>query len=201
MYADDTKIYRVVNNQVDQTDLQSDLNRVLVKLSMLKLTVNHNKCIKISFNKRDPTFPILYRIYGNPIQNSDIMRDLGLLFDFKLNFTAQLNYVIAKAAPIQGFIHRRKKELRSYNVVAILYGSLLRSIIEHCWIVWDRRSVGFIKLIEQIQRKYSRLSLNIPPDPRNPRYIPDISYTRSDCACWVGWLLNKDVLSTKLLVE
>lgn len=52
-----------------------------------------------------------------------------------------------------------------------LYKALVLPIIEYASIVWMSPAVPEIKLIEQIQRKFTRMLLKIAPNPSLPSYI------------------------------
>ena len=44
LYADDSKMYRVINTQEDLSSFQSDIDKILDGCKMYKMTINTKKC-------------------------------------------------------------------------------------------------------------------------------------------------------------
>lgn len=85
-------------------------------------------------------------------------KDLGVHVDPLLNFDEHINQVCKKGMSISGLI-RRNMTCRSWNIMVPLSKALVRPHIEYANAVWSpyKYKVKHIKVIEQIQRNFTRL--------------------------------------------
>ena len=100
IFADDIKIFRIVNNQ-NETDLfQFNLNTLYEWCTNNNFTLNINKCqIMVS------TFD--HNLNGEPLHRSiGFIKDLGICFDPKFKFDCYITNIINRSNKILGFIRR-----------------------------------------------------------------------------------------------
>ena len=84
------------------------------------------------------------------------IKDLGVIFDFRLNFRQHIQDKINKAYSMIGLIKRNFIHMDKHTFV-MLYKSLVRTHIEYAVSVWCPYKKGDIEDIEKIQKRATKL--------------------------------------------
>lgn len=63
LYADDSKMYRVINTQEDLSSFQSDIDKILDGCKMYKMKINTKKCKIMRISRRK-----VNNIEGQPLE-------------------------------------------------------------------------------------------------------------------------------------
>lgn len=156
-YADDLKIYKIINDQNDTNDLNQDLCTLHEWCTTNKLSLNISKCKAINFsNKRNPTPPD-YRINSIPLETVSSIKDLGIQFDSKFKFDLHIQTITAKALKMLGFVSRLTKNFKSKNPQIILYNALVKSNLEYLTPIWTPHQNCYATKLEKIQKKFTRI--------------------------------------------
>lgn len=156
-FADDLKIFHVINSSLDCNFLQNNLNSLVRFANQNGLDLNASKCCVLSFTrktKNNHLFP--YQIGEAKLDRVNNMKDLGVIFDSSLNFNAHIDYACKKARRSLGFIIRNSKEFTNPRTSTILYSSLVRSILEYASQIWSPKTITNCKQIETVQHKFLR---------------------------------------------
>lgn len=86
LYADDLKIYRVINSVLDSYILQNDIDELFIWCQNNKVYLNIKKCAMMSFS-RSPTKDFTnYCLCNEIIYEVDDIKDFGIIIDNKLTF-------------------------------------------------------------------------------------------------------------------
>ena len=95
MFADDVKVYHRVRTTSDSAQLQSDLDNLSRWSADWKLRLNVSKCFAFTLSLK--TSPVVhpYSIGGLVLERVAEVRDLGVILDSKLTFSAQINHTVA----------------------------------------------------------------------------------------------------------
>ena len=83
LFADDTKLYKIIRSDVDRAALQNDLNQVAKWSNTWQLPFNVDKCKVLSIGKRDVERQYTMN-HGKECQNLtqvEFEKDLGVTFD------------------------------------------------------------------------------------------------------------------------
>ena len=98
-----------------------------------------DKCHTMTFSRRRIPSDFIYKINNNPISRVISMTDLGVLYDTKLEFSAHIDSVVARANSVLGFVRRWSRELRDPYITKTLYLTLVRPILEFslCSLPWN----------------------------------------------------------------
>lgn len=96
MFADDTKLYSIINNQNDAINLQENLDRFSTWCHQHLLPVNINKCNAIYFTKKKYPLVFNYKINNIIINRVDSVRNLGVLFPVICLLLLILTYLLIK---------------------------------------------------------------------------------------------------------
>ena len=94
IYADDVKLYSIINSPADASKLQSDFDCVVSWSKINNINLNVNKCKVISFGKVNGIIDFDYQI-GNNLLNS--ISDLGVTFKTSFEFKLYLDSTVSKA--------------------------------------------------------------------------------------------------------
>ena len=156
-YADDSKLKKTIENISDAEKLQEDLNKVYQwteenimefnssKFEILRIGKNENLKVETSYKTPD----------GKPIPESEVVKDLGILFNKYGNFDDQLKVKIAKCNKMCGYI-LRTFVTREPGPMMCLFKSLVIPIMDYGSIIWNPSKRKDIEAIEQIQRNFTK---------------------------------------------
>jgi len=157
MFADDTKIWREIENAEDSSELQSDLNRLRNWSRTWLLEFNVDKCKVMHVNHDSNTVYFLEKA-GVSCQLGEVSeeRDLGVMIRRDLKAGAQCEKAAAKASSILGLINRHFEKLDKESFM-ILYKSFVRPHLEYCVQAWNPYVKTDIDTMERIQRRATRM--------------------------------------------
>jgi Reverse transcriptase (RNA-dependent DNA polymerase) len=178
MFADDIKIFRKVNSQIDADMLQFDLDILYEWCTYNYLTLNINKCQIMTFSRARVVSNSNYFINGELLPRSmGPIKDLGILFDPKLKFDCHINNIVNRSHKILGFIIRNCADFTDKYALKSIYCSLVRSICEYGSIIWSPYQSGHKSRLEKVQQKFLRFlsfKCSIPREPHSS-YAPLLS--------------------------
>ena len=163
MYADDTKIFRVIGDDGDAASLQRDLDAASAWCRKWQLRFNHDKCKVLQVTgtggkgKGDIhryTMEVSGKIetLGSSVEE----RDLGVMVSGDLVFQGHMEKAVAKALQILGLV-KRTLVYFDKETVRMLYCALVRPHLEYANVIWHPRYKKHIYMLEKVQRKATRL--------------------------------------------
>lgn len=162
-FADDVKIFAIVNCVNDCIDLQSRLDAMVMWCSANFLTLSINKCNTISFHRKREPIIFDYRIANTVLQRVKQVRDLGVTLDQEITFKPHYNDIITRANRQLGFIFKISEDFRDPLCLRSLYCALVRSILEYSAVVWSPYHYCWVARLESVQRRFVRYALrNLP---------------------------------------
>ena len=153
MYADDTKIFRSIQNVNDCELLQEDLNKIYLwaKEWQMKLNPEKTKHLRIGSNRMSHT----YLLDDNEIENVKFINDVGVVIQADLKFTMHCSNVVKKSFYIlRNIFNVFKKHDPDFYVR--LYTCYVRPILEHTSQVWSPALKCNIDKVEHVQRYFTR---------------------------------------------
>jgi hypothetical protein len=157
VFADDTKIWRIIKSPEDAMSLQNDLDNLAIWSQNWLLRLNASKCKVMQVHHK---FQTQYFIEEEgkliPIDTVKEERDLGIMVTDDLKSSSQCSAAAAKASSILGIVRRNFKNLSAENF-RILYTTYVRPCLEYCIQVWNPCLEKDIFKLEQIQRRATKL--------------------------------------------
>lgn len=154
LFADDTKIYA---NPLDpHCSLQNDIISIQKWCDDWLLPLNVKKCSVLHIGKNNPR--IRYSVAGSPITPVEKQNDLGVVISSDLTWTSHIQYVSGRANRTLYLISKAFPDC-SLNNLGLFYKTYIRPVLEYAGPVWHPALQKDIDLLENIQRKATRLTL------------------------------------------
>ena len=155
VFADDTKVY---NSPRNSHVLQNDLLALQQWSDKWQLHFNISKCKVMYIGKDNPAKPYTMALEGKAftLQSCDEEKDLGVTFDRYLTFDAHIYKIINKANSILSIIKRTFDYLDKHMFLT-LYKSLVRPHLEYGNIIWFPLLKRQSKLVENVQKRATKL--------------------------------------------
>ena len=159
LYADDTKIWRKINSEIDHEILQKDIHYLNNWATLNKMKFHPHKCKVVSIAPRPP--PLLgilpniqyyYALGDNLLEYAESERDLGVEINAKLNFNNHCNRILSKSKQQLGLTRRTCFFVKDIKRRRLLYLSLIRSQFEHCSQIWRPTGKTMIQKFESLQK-------------------------------------------------
>lgn len=156
MYADDVKLFLKIKSFDDCRKMQIDLSNLSNWCIHNCLKLNIQKCMAISFLRSQTQYTYDYCIDLTPLKKVNQMKDLGIIIDNKLTFAPHVEYIVAKANSLVGFIKRNSREFSDPHTLICLFISLVRSILEYADVIWNPIYQTHSDRIERVQRRFTK---------------------------------------------
>ena len=167
LFADDSKVFsRIISernslkriNEGSYFDgretLQNDLNNIRKWASIWKMEFNVDKCKIMHIGNSNPQQA--YTMDGKELAKTVNEKDLGVHVDNKLEFDQHIKGIVRKANRMLGLIKIGFSCL-DQEIFMHLYPVLVRPLLEYCVQVWSPYKRKYIKLIERVQRRATKL--------------------------------------------
>ena len=163
LYADDTKIWREILSFSDHHVIQNDINRLYDWSVRNRMTFHPKKCKVLSVSlQRNVLDNLPFNNFVYALNQSDIYNyiedvssetDLGVEINTRFTWGAHCKTLVSKASSRLGLLKRTchfttdKRQKRSF------YLALVRSIFEHCSVIWSPQNATHLKGFDDIQRR------------------------------------------------
>ena len=156
LFADDLKLYRTICSIEDSFLLQEDLNSIQEWCTNNRMSLNASKCSHIKFTRKKKVVSSKYFIHNQELLEVSVIRDLGVLIDSKLTYSAHYNHMISKAWALLGLIKRSTLEFKRPDSIVAIFNALVRSVLEYAVPIWNPCYKSHIIRIEKVQRSLTR---------------------------------------------
>ena len=160
MYADDTKIWRRMEDPDDHLVLQKDIDYLFDWALKNKMRFHPSKCKVLMVSRFYPplvdVLPFVQFCYTMENKILDYVsseRDLGVIMNRTLNFTEHANSLYSKANQRLGLLKRTCHFVNNTVKRRVLYLTMVRSIFEHCPVIWQPSSNTVISRLESLQKR------------------------------------------------
>ena len=170
LFADDTKMYRQIQDACDCHTFQEDISTVQERPDKWLLRYHPDKCKLMTIGRDTPTDH--YTMYSEdkgliPMANLQSEKNVGVIFDLNMTFREDINSPATKANNIMGIIRRTYTYL-DVESFKLLSNSLVRPHLEYEAPIWNWSGIS----------QTSRTSRGVPPD----KFRPSKEWaTRNDC--------------------
>ena len=179
LFADDCKLYGVVNVSDKASTIQKDLDNLSNWSIKWQLPFNATKCKTIHFGYQNPELE--YKLNGHILDKVHEEKDLGVIIDDELKFHQHTASVSKKANQILGVI-KRSFNTRDPRTISTLYKSMVRPHLEYGNAIWGPHFQADIIKVESVQRRATKLIHNLKDKPYQERLrileLPSLLYRR-----------------------
>ncbi len=162
LYADDTKIWRRIVNWSDHEILQNDINALYNWAERNKMKFHPDKCKVLSISNRvseSGTMSMLpfqiffYALNGDDLEFVFSEKDLGVYVTSDLDWEENIFALCTKASSRLGLMKRTLRFVKDRKQKRAFYLALVRSIFEHCSVIWTPTTVTMVNKVESVQRR------------------------------------------------
>jgi len=174
LFADDVKIYIVLDNIASFTLMQDGLNKLAIWADLWQLTISIPKCSVLHLGTS--ISPHNYNINNNVLPNTNSILDLGVTIDCHLRFNLHINNIVAKAHQRACLILRCFKS-RNAGVLFRAFVVYVRPLLEYCAPVWSPSYKSDIFQIESVQRRFTKRLHSLWPES----YFDRLTVLHADC--------------------
>jgi ribonuclease P/MRP protein subunit RPP40 len=153
LFADDAKIYHSFSPDQLATQLQTDLQAVVLWADTWQLSVSTSKTFLLHLGPKNPH--IQYKIKDVNIQAKGLVKDLGVVMSDDLSWHAHCVETVKKANCVANAI------LHSFacNDISVYMGAFntyVRPILEYNCFVWNPVLCCDIDIVENVQKCFTR---------------------------------------------
>lgn len=127
MFIDDTKLLYRITCMEDVLEMQNYLSNYCNWCEELGLNMNIMKCTRTAFGTGNNVIKCDYSIGSHKLEAVDSYKDLGVIFDSKLNFKLHYEIVCQKAAQKLRFVLRLAKKFNNPQTLRTIYFNYVRS--------------------------------------------------------------------------
>jgi hypothetical protein len=160
LYADDSKLIGVIENEEDVIRIQKDIDSMQSWAKTWQMSFNYDKCKVMHFEKQNRECTYKMDLGQGEqfhlIEKSPVERDLGLMVSSDLRWSTQLEKATKSAKAIIAQIRNSFRYLDE-ELVRLLYVSLVRPHLEFAVPVWNPYLKKDIEKLEEIQHRATRL--------------------------------------------
>ena len=157
VFADDTKVWKIIKTTSDAQGLQDDLDGLQRWSDNWLLKLNASKCKVMHVNHAHQTqYFIEEGQYKTELEVVTEERDLGVLVTSDLKPGRQCVAAAAKASAVLGLIKRNFKAISVTNF-RTLYKTYIRPHLEYCVQAWSPSLERDIACLERVQRRATKM--------------------------------------------
>ena len=182
LYADDTKIFREIKDDLDREKLQEDIYSMYEWSERWLLRFHPDKCktMHIGNNNSEPmSYKLKPDISGMDITTSE--KDVGVIIDNKLSFDLHIAEKVNKANSVAGAI-RRSFGYLDKDTFKKLYTALVKPHLEYANAVWNPYKKKDITTLENVQRRATKMVPGLGDKSYEDRLrelkLPTLNYRR-----------------------
>ena len=128
------------------------------------MNFNPSKCKALRISRKMspiPTFP--YNLDGQLLEYVSNIKDFGVTISGRLQWTSHIENINAKANRTLGLVKKICRDVHDVRTRRLLYCSLVRPELECCSSLWSPYTAKHRALVENMQRRATKIILNYPP--------------------------------------
>ena len=157
LYADDTKIFRMISCENDALVLQDDIENLERWSEKWLLKFHPSKCHVLSLGRfENIQHTQRYKILNKELEHVFEEKDLGVLIDSDLTFAEHISSKVNLANSVMGLIRRSFSYLDKHTFKK-LYSAFVRPHLEYAQCIWSPKSKKYVDMIENVQRRATKL--------------------------------------------
>lgn len=157
IFADDVKLWREIHSEEDAKTLQSDLHNLHTWSIENRLPFNLMKCRRLPLRNKSTRE---YHLGDHKLETSQREQDLGVIIQGDLGTSVQCQKAAKTANKLQALFRRALGPLDG-SVLRTLVSTYIRPSIEYSTQAWSPWYLKDIRLLEQPQRRATKLAIGL----------------------------------------
>ena len=155
LFADDCLLFRPIQTDQDQVQLQSDLDKLRSWAKSWQMNFNPTKCECLHITRSRTPKVFTYNLMGTDLKTVNQCRYLGIHITNTLTWNSHIDKVSNDANRMLGVVKRNLARCDP-PVKRIAYLALVRPKLEYASTVWDPHQSNHIHKLEMVQRRAAR---------------------------------------------
>ncbi|XP_060072041.1 uncharacterized protein LOC132551914 [Ylistrum balloti] len=160
LFADDTKIFKIIENKNHCIELQEDLDIMCNWSDTWLLRMHPDKCKHMRIGKETSKHQehldhAAYNLKGRNLQTTTKEKDIGVTIDSDLSFDKHICQKVKKANSMFALL-RRTFQFMDLKSFVPLYKCLVRSQLDYASPVWSPYLCKHVDMIEGVQRRATK---------------------------------------------
>ena len=184
LYADDTKVFAVVNHESESKAFQEQIDALSRWSEMWQLKFHPDKCHILKLGRKPDMNNYVMKNENEICKLKEVEeeKDLGVIIDSNLNFRKHCEKVTSTANRLLGILRRNFTYINITNF-NYLYKGLIRPIIEYAAQVYNPIFQREVTLLENIQRRATKMVIGFKEKSYKERLemlkLPTLIYRRA----------------------
>ena len=162
LYADDSKMFRVIKNEAEVEQFQGDLSNVHDWSRRWRMQFNTKKCKFMRLTHKKSFKHIHYDMNGDLLDRVKSVKDLGISVTDNLRWSQHIQEITLKANRTLGLVKRVCRDIKDVHIRKALYCSLVRPQLEYASERWSPEQVTYKRMLENVQRRATKFILDYP---------------------------------------
>ena len=162
LFADDSYLYRVINNVQDNLQLQKELDMLMEWEKQWSMEFHPDKCKILRITNKLNPIKADYYMHNQKLDTVDTAKYLGVMLHKKLSWKPHVDAICKKANQTRSFLQRNLKDCKR-DVKSQCYKTFVRPQLEYASVAWDPVGEGNLHLrnqIEMVQRRAARFAFS-----------------------------------------
>ena len=164
LYADDSKLYRIINSPEDMSSFQGDMDTISDWCEDNKIKISTKRCKIMRITRKRSPLVRDYYINDQCLESVYTYEDLGLLTSSNLSWNSHIDSITAKANKALGLVKRTCMDFKDITRLRTLYRSLVRPLPKYSCETWNPQTQRNYNRIEAIQRRATKFILKYNED-------------------------------------
>ena len=152
LFADDSLLYRTIDNISDAETLQHDLDNLQAWEKENSMEFHPQKCQVLRITNKKKIIQAKYNIHEITLEEVSKAKYLGVTINNKLTWRDHISTISRKANSTLGFLQRNLFDSKK-NIKEKCYKSYVRPTLEYGSAVWDPHFKKDINELEHIQKR------------------------------------------------
>ena len=154
LYADDVKLYSVINTSQDAAAFQNSLNRLSEWSERWQLQISTTKCANMNLT-RSSSDNFVFSLGDAKLPVVTSVKDLGVTVDSNLKYNHHISNIVAQAKRRAGLLFKCFRT-RNAETMARAFKVYIRPLLEYASNIWSPIQTGLIEQIESVQRQFTK---------------------------------------------
>ena len=176
LFADDSYLYRTINNPQDTVQLQQDLDELTKWENERSMEFHPDKCKVMCITNKLKPIKSSYYVHNHKLDTVETGKYLGVLINKHLSWKPHVDAICKKANQTRTFLEHNLKDCQQ-DVKSQCYKTYVRPIVEYASVAWDPVGEWNQQLRHQIEMVQHRAARFVTGDWRTTSSVSAMSNT------------------------